>query len=99
MARPKKVVRRQENEDKKVLFVLESPQAQEVCIAGEFNNWTKPGERLERDMNGLWSKRLSLKTGRYAYKFFVDGQWQTDPNCCETVPDGFGGHNSVLEVG
>ena len=82
----------------KVLFVLKSPQAQEVYVAGEFNDWTKPGKKLKEGMGGKWSTMLRLKPGRYAYKFIVDGQWQTDPNCSETAPDGFGGVNSVMEV-
>ncbi|MBI3991223.1 MAG: glycoside hydrolase family 13 [Candidatus Omnitrophica bacterium] len=98
MARASKVIRFKKGGERQVLFVMEAPEANEVCVTGEFINWAKSGERLSKEGNGMWSARIGLKPGRYAYKFIVDGNWRHDPNCCECAPDGFGGENSVVEV-
>jgi hypothetical protein len=39
-----------------------------------------------------------LAPGTYEYCFIVDGQWMPDPMARETVPNPFGGRNSVLKV-
>ena len=37
-------------------------------------------------------------SGTYEYCLVVDGQWRPDPLAKETVPNPFGGRNSVLKV-
>jgi hypothetical protein len=39
-----------------------------------------------------------LTPGTYEYCLVVDGQWMPDPLARETVPNPFGGRNSVLNV-
>jgi hypothetical protein len=39
-----------------------------------------------------------LAPGTYEYCLVVDGQWMPDPLARETVPNPFGGRNSVLKV-
>jgi hypothetical protein len=39
-----------------------------------------------------------LAPGTYEYCLVVDGQWMPDPLAKETVPNPFGGRNSVLKV-
>jgi hypothetical protein len=41
---------------------------------------------------------LAVQPGRHEYLFVVDGQWVPDPKAPETVPNPFGGRNSVLVV-
>ena len=48
--------------------------------------------------NGRWFKETALAPGAYEYCLVVDGQWVTDPRATETVPNPFGGRNSVLRV-
>ena len=43
-------------------------------------------------------KEAFLPPGNYEYCLVVDGQWIPDPNALETVPNAFGGRNSVLNV-
>ena len=40
----------------------------------------------------------ALTPGTYEYCLVVDGQWMPDPSASETVPNPFGGRNSVLKV-
>lgn len=79
-------------------FTLAAPKASKVALTGSFNSWSKSGTPLKKDKNGTWKTDISLKPGRYEYKFIVDGQWWTDPaNRC-TVRNSYGSENSVVEI-
>ena len=79
-------------------FKLFAPQAKKVILSGSFNNWSQGGPNAKKDSKGNWSVRVSLKPGKYEYKFFVDGAWVNDPGCKSCVPNPFGSHNCVVVV-
>jgi len=81
-----------------IRFEFTAPTASNVCIAGTFNGWHPSNKRLHPSGMGQWWKETSLSPGRYEYCFVVDGQWMSDPLAAETVPNPFGGRNSVLNV-
>ena len=83
---------------KKVPFEFLAPEAQEVYLAGGFNNWDNNANAMKKDQKGLWKTSLSLKPGRYEYRFLVDGNWENDPSCCDCVPNEFGSQNCVRIV-
>ena len=83
---------------KKVLFEFQAPEAQEVYLAGGFNNWDACSNLMKKDKKGLWKTTLYLKPGRYGYRFFLDGDWENDPACCNCVPNEFGSQNCVKVV-
>jgi len=83
---------------KKIPFEFLSPEAQEVYLAGGFNNWDVNANPMKKDKKGLWKATLSLKPGRYEYRFLVDGNWENDPLCCDCVPNEFGSQNCVKIV-
>lgn len=87
-----------EGREQEVEFELDAPMAGEVCLAGEFNEWSPTADPMEKGADGIWRITLSLKPGRYEYKFVVDGDYIEDPNNPDTVPDPFSGQNSVLTV-
>ncbi len=72
--------------------------AQEVSIAGSFNDWHPSVTPMIRLSDGKWAKELSLAPGRYEYRFVVDGEWVDDPAATELIPNPFGSPNAVLEV-
>jgi hypothetical protein len=53
---------------------------------------------MKKDKNEKWTTTLSLKPGRYEYRFFVDGNWENDPQCSCCVPNVFGSQNCVKVV-
>jgi len=58
-----------------VLFTLNSHQtAQQVFLAGSFNDWREFELKLTRTDSG-WQIPYVLGAGNYEYKFYVDGQW------------------------
>jgi 1,4-alpha-glucan branching enzyme len=79
-------------------FQIFAPQAKKVCVVGSFNNWDPKKVSAKKDTKGNWTVKVSLKPGRYEYKFFVDGSWVNDPKCSSAVYNSFGTQNSVVEV-
>jgi transcriptional regulator with XRE-family HTH domain len=84
--------------ERSVEFELKAPTANRVALSGDFNSWDKTGMMLTKNKSGVWSAKLSLKPGKYQYKFIVDGQWMTDPANKLTVRNSFGSENSIKEV-
>jgi glycosidase len=72
-----------------------------VAVAGTFNGWNATANPMtDADKDGVWETVLDLPAGRVEYKFVVNGdQWFTDESAAEFSPDGFGGQNSILQVG
>lgn len=79
-------------------FSYVGADAQKVAVAGEFNQWSTTANPMTKDASGTWRASIPLAPGRYAYKFFVDGEWRPDPAAAVTAPDGLGGENSVKVV-
>jgi len=81
-----------------VRFEFTHPTATNVCVAGTFNHWQPEAKTLHPAGGGRWLKETALMPGTYEYCLVVDGQWMSDPLAKETVPNPFGGRNSVLQV-
>jgi 1,4-alpha-glucan branching enzyme len=61
------------------IFELDqSPNAKTVIVTGSFNRWNTQGYRMAKE-DGKWILPISLKPGKYTYKFIVDGTWIIDP--------------------
>lgn len=84
---------------KRIHFEFTSPIAESVSIAGTFNEWQPNVTPMIALGQGRWAKDLALPPGEYEYCLVVDGQWTPDPKATETVPNPFGGVNSVRRVG
>ena len=84
-----------------VLFSHAHASASTVHLAGEFNGWSTDATPMEDpDGDGVWTVVVELPPGRYEYKFVVDGgaRWVEDAGNPDTVPDPYGGRNSVIVV-
>jgi 1,4-alpha-glucan branching enzyme len=79
-------------------FTYADPTAKAVSVAGEFNRWSVNANPMQKDDSGIWTTSVQLKSGRYQYKFVVDGNWKEDPTNPESADDGLGGKNSVKVV-
>jgi 1,4-alpha-glucan branching enzyme len=83
---------------KKVNFTLLAPDAQNVSLAGDFNDWNANSHLLQKVSNGMWEINIDLNPGRYEYRFLVDGEWKNDPNCMSIIPNSFGSENCMLKL-
>lgn len=86
--------------DTLVKFVLVAPQAKNVSLVGDFNEWDLAKTPMTRSGDsGLWTVVLPLSAGRHLYAFVVDGSsWLQDPSAPIAPDDGFGHANSVKLV-
>ena len=63
-------------EDKKVVFRIYAPKAEEVTVRGDWG----PAEKLTKDDKGVWSATVGpLRADFYSYAFAVDGVKTIDP--------------------
>ncbi|HAB17223.1 MAG TPA: hypothetical protein DCE44_12330, partial [Verrucomicrobiales bacterium] len=68
------------------------------CVAGSFNDWQPVRLQLADAEGSRWEIEVALPVGTHEYLFVVDERWVADPNNPNTVPNPFGGVNSVVEV-
>jgi 1,4-alpha-glucan branching enzyme len=81
-----------------VLFHYQAPAGtKSVFLAGEFNNWKTDARKMDGpDAKGLFTTKMTLRRGRYEYKFVLEGKnWRHDP--ANPHQAGYF-HNSVLFV-
>ncbi len=81
-----------------VTLTVKAPEAKEVYLAGEFNNWKLDENSRMEQSNGCWSKRLNLNKGSYRYRFVIDGNWIEDPANPLNQLNPYGSRDSLLEV-
>jgi len=95
----KKIVKEKLPSLGEVVFTLEAPQAREVYVAGDFNNWAVTDEsRMEQYNGDTWRKKVNLAFGRYHYRFVIDGRWVDDPANTDREMNPYGEMDSLLEV-
>ncbi len=83
---------------KKVSFSLSAPEAHDVKLAGEFNEWSEAANVMKKGSDGVWKTSVLLPPGTYQYNYVVDGQWTNDPDCQTRVRNSYGTYNCVCEV-
>jgi chromosome partitioning protein len=89
-------------EAREVVIQFRDAEAGDVRIAGDFNDWV-PDKDVDSYVEAsgrarVWVKVLRLPPGTYHYRYFVDGQWKTDPGNQESSPGPMGEPNSILHV-
>lgn len=83
---------------RRVIFSLESSEASEVILMGDFNRWNPKKHHMKKDDNGVWEKTTMLFPGRYEYRFLVDNRWENDPKNKHSCFNRFGTENNVIIV-
>ncbi len=82
----------------RVTFSLKATRAKAVSLPGDFNNWDAAATPMKRDKDGIWKATLILSSGRYEFKFMVDGKWREASKTEPSVLNSFGTLNNVLVV-
>lgn len=80
------------------VFRCRIPEAEEVQLAGDFNDWMPHTTPMRRLANGAYEARLRLPKGRYRYRLVVDGRWCHDQHNPLVEVNDFGELNSVVEI-
>jgi chromosome partitioning protein len=82
-----------------VVFSAQFDEAEQVLVAGDFNNWSPDAGAMARGgRSGQWMMKLPLSPGRYRYRLVVDGRWITDQNNQYVEANEYGELNNVIEV-
>ncbi len=61
-------------------FSCQAPEAKQVSIVGDFNNWETNATPMIRRPDDQWVASLELSHGFHRYVFLVDGRPTLDPN-------------------
>ena len=80
-----------------VEFSFFRPQARQVHLAGEFNNWQAGDLPMTRTEDGHWVARMRLPAGEFKFRYCADGEWFTDYAASGLTPGSFG-LDSVVRV-
>ena len=83
---------------KRIIFSLDAPGAKEVSLVGTFNMWNKKKHPMKKTDDGIWKKFIIIPSGKYEYKFLVDGEWWHDPKNEKVCYNEHGTLNSVITV-
>jgi chromosome partitioning protein len=81
-----------------VIFHGRFPDASEIQIAGDFNDWMPHTTPMRRLPDGGFEARLKLPKGRYRYRLVVDGRWSHDIHNPAIETNEYGELNSVVEI-
>ena len=91
-------VKKLDNGKYEVTFFYGNPRAAEVVIAGDWTNWQNGAEPMTKTDKG-WTYTKEVPAGTIMkYKFISDGNWTADIKAPDTVDDGFGGLNGLVDV-
>ena len=83
---------------RRVTFSHHAPDAGNVSLVGEFNNWNPKKHPMKCGENGVWTKTVVLKPGVYEYKFLADEIWMLDTENDHFRPNTYGTMNSLITV-
>lgn len=80
-----------------VFKLRKHPKAAEVIVTGTFTDWTQRNFKMVLE-KGVWKFPVYLPSGKYLYRFIVDGEIITDPENAQTEESEFGQSCSVLNL-
>jgi hypothetical protein len=77
----------------------ESVVAEQVCVVGDFNDWSPTAHPMERNGDAFVAA-LALAPGRsYRFRYLLDGErWENDWAADAYLPNEFGGDDSVIDL-
>lgn len=77
-----------------------APDAREIAIVGDFNDWDRSQTFMTRLKNGDFKVTLEIPSGReYRFRYFIDGSyWENDWQADKYAPNDFGCDDSVLSL-
>ena len=83
---------------KPVNFICLAPNASQVCLIGDFNDWDPGSHPMKRQPDGAWLIQVLLNHGHHHYQFLVDGKPTLDPAAYGIARNLFGEKVSLRAV-
>jgi len=78
------------SEDGTTHFRFYRPNAANVFVAGDFNEWRADQLKMSPMGNGYWELKLRLNAGDHRFRYVADGLWYTDFAAFGVEPERFG---------
>jgi 1,4-alpha-glucan branching enzyme len=75
-----------------------APEAKQVHLAGDFNDWDLTAYPMNRQPDGAWLIQVPLNHGHHHYRFLVDGKPVLDPRAQGVARDHQGAKASLIAV-
>ena len=84
----------------KVTFTVPAEEANEVVVAGSFNNWDNKATQLKKLKNGSFKGTVDLDAdASYEFKYVIDGVWTNEEQADAYAWSDFASaENSVLNL-
>lgn len=83
---------------KAVNFFCAAPDAPQVYLIRDFNDWDPASHPMKRQSDGTWLLRVPLNHGHHHYQFLVDGKPTLDPRAGGIARNLMGEKVSLLAV-
>jgi len=80
-----------------VEFSFYRPQAKQVFLAGDFNDWRDNELSMCRTRDGYWIAKIKLSAGEFRFRYCADGEWFADYAAFGIEPGQFG-MDSIVRV-
>jgi Carbohydrate-binding module 48 (Isoamylase N-terminal domain). len=81
-----------------VNFICNAPQAKEVSLLGDFNQWNPGANPMKQMPDRSWFLQMELKHGHHRYAFLVDGVLTLDPRAQGVTRNDKGERVSLVPV-
>jgi 1,4-alpha-glucan branching enzyme len=77
-----------------------APEAQNVAIVGDFNNWDREATPMKRLKDGNFTVTLELQRDReYRFRYLIDGnRWENDWHADRYEKNRYGDDDSVVVI-
>ena len=86
------------NMAKPVNFICVAPDATQVFLMGDFNDWHPTSHPMRQQPDGDWLIQIPLNHGHHHYQFRVDGKPTLDPQAHGTARNHMDEKVSLLAV-
>ena len=83
---------------KPINFICLAPEAKQVFLIGDFNQWNLTSHPMKRNVDGSWHLPVSLGHGGHHYQFLIDGERKNDPRAQGLARNAAGEKVSMLMV-
>jgi 1,4-alpha-glucan branching enzyme len=82
---------------KAIVFKIYAPQAHQIQLVADFNNWDICSLPMLKRDDGVWEITIALSAGEYQYKYLVDGKWENDIQEA-MLPNPYGTMNNSIKI-
>lgn len=83
----------------KVTFTVPTEDANEVVVAGSFNDWNEKEFQLKKLKNGSFKGTIDLEVPKkYEFRYIIDGVWTNDAEADGQVANSLNSENSILDL-